>query len=67
MAAALLDGVNAASLGLMAAVTLVLSRTAIVDVLTVALGFIAALLLWRTKVQTVWLVLGAAALGLVFR
>jgi chromate transporter len=51
----------------MAAVTLVLSRTAIVDVLTVALGFIAALLLWRTKVQTVWLVLGAAALGLVFR
>jgi chromate transporter len=67
VAAALLDGVNAASLGLMAAVTLVLSRTAIVDVVTVALGVVGALLIWRTKVNSVWLILGAAAVGLAFR
>lgn len=67
VAAALLDGVNAASLGLMAAVTLVLSRAAIVDAATVALGLVAALLLWRTRVNSVWLILAGAALGIVLR
>ncbi len=65
--AALLDGINAASLGLMAAVTLVLSRTAIFDLPTVVLALIAAVLLWRTKVNSAWLVIGAAGLGLLMR
>jgi chromate transporter len=48
LTAALLDGVNAAAVGLMAAVTLQLARDAIVDVPTAVLALAAsALLLWR--------------------
>ncbi len=63
--AALLDGVNVAALGLMAGVTLVLGQAAVVDVPTVALALLTAVLLFRFKVSTIWLVLGAAILGLV--
>jgi len=63
--AALLDGVNVAALGLMAGVTLILGRAAVVDVPTAALALLAAVLLIRFKVSTVWLVLGAAAIGIV--
>lgn len=63
-AAAFLDGVNAASLALMAAVTLRLLGTAFIDLTTVVLGIgaIAALLLWR--VNPIWLVLAAGTVGL---
>jgi chromate transporter len=49
LAAALLDGVNAAAIGLMAAVSIQLARTALVDPLTiaVAIGAAAALVWWR--------------------
>ena len=61
-AAALLDGVNAAALGLMAGVTLQLGRAALVDVWTVLLAVAAGITLLRTKVNSVWLIgLGAAA------
>jgi chromate transporter len=64
-AGALLDGVNAAALGLMAGVTLQLGRAALVDVWTVLLALAAAIALLRTKVNSVWLIgLGAAA-GLI--
>jgi chromate transporter len=64
-AGALLDGVNAAALGLMAGVTLQLGRAALVDVWTVLLALAAAVALLRTKVNSVWLIgLGAAA-GLI--
>lgn len=62
--AALLDGVNAAALGLMAGVTIVLAGDAVVDPLTAALLVVAALLLWRTALNSAWLVLGGAAVGL---
>ena len=62
---ALLDGVTAAALGLMAGVTVQLAGDAFVDPLTVALAGVAAILLWRTRLNTVWLVLGGALLGLV--
>lgn len=64
-ASGLLDGVNVVSLGLMAAVTWQLGRAAIIDPFTIALGLIAALLLFRFKINTAWLVLGGAAMGLI--
>ncbi len=63
-ASALLDGVNVAALGLMAAVTWELGRAAIVDVLTAALAILALLVLLRFKLNSAWLVLGGAVTGL---
>ena len=62
-AGAFLDGVNVASLGLMAAVTWDLGRAAIVDPLTAVLALVAAVLLVRYRVNSAWLVLGGAAAG----
>jgi chromate transporter len=64
-AGALLDGVNAASLALMGAVTAQLGQSALVDPLTVALALAAAVLLFRFKVNSTWLVLGGAVIGLL--
>ena len=61
---ALLDGVNVTALALMAAVTLRLGATAVVDPLTAALALAAVLVLWRTRVNSAWLVAGGAAVGL---
>jgi chromate transporter len=63
---ALLDGVNAAALGLMAAVTWQLGQAAVVDVLTGLLALGAAVLLFRFKINSAWLVLGGALVGLVY-
>jgi chromate transporter len=65
--AALLDGVNVAALGLMAAVTLQLARAAIVDWLTAILAAAAAVLLIRFAVGSVWLIVAGAILGAVYR
>ena len=62
---ALLDGVVAASLGLMAAVTVDLARQSIVDVPTALLLLAAAVLLIRFRVNSTWLILGGAAVGLL--
>jgi len=66
-AAAFLDGVNVAALGLMAAVTWQLGRAAVVDPLTAALALAAVVLLVRTRVNSVWLLAGGGALGLAWR
>ena len=60
----LLDGVNAVALGLMAAVLLRLGGDALVDPLTVVLAAAAGLLVWRTNLNSAWIVLGAAGIGL---
>lgn len=65
--AALLDGVNVAALALMAAVTWQLARAAVVDWLTLLLAVVAAVLLMRFRLNSVWLVAGAAAIGLASR
>lgn len=65
VAGAVLDGVNAASLALMAVVTIQLTQAALVDWLTVALGLAAAFLLVRYKINSAWLVAGGAAAGVV--
>jgi len=64
-ASGLLDGVNVASLALMAGVTWQLGRASLVDPVTVLLALVAAFLLFRFKVNATWLVLGGAAAGLV--
>lgn len=63
-ASAVLDGVNVASLALMAVVTLQLGRTALVDPLTIALAALSAVFIIRWRVNSAWLVLVAAVLGL---
>jgi len=63
MASAFLDGVNVASLGLMAAVTWQLGRAALVDAKTVAIAVAGALLLFWFRLNSAWLVLGGAAVG----
>ena len=62
-AGAFLDGVNVASLALMAVVTFQLGRAALIDVPTVLLAGVAAVLLVRFKVNATWLVLGGASAG----
>lgn len=59
-----LDGVNAASLGLMAGVSYVLGRAALVDGLTLAIALVSAVAVFRFKVNSAWLVLAGAAVGL---
>jgi chromate transporter len=63
-AAGLLDGVNVTSVGLMAAVSLVLGLDAVVDAATGTLAILAGLLLFRYRVNTTWLIAGGAAFGL---
>ena len=62
-ASGFLDGVNVASLGLMATVTWQLARAALVDGVTVALALVATVLCFWLRFNTAWLVLGGAAIG----
>jgi chromate transporter len=64
-AGAFLDGVNAASLSLMTAVTWQLGRASLIDWVTVAISAISLLLLMRFRVNSVWLVLGGTIIGLL--
>ncbi|WP_437548235.1 chromate efflux transporter [Sorangium sp. So ce367] len=63
VASAFLDGVNAASLALMAVVSFRLARAAVVDWLTGALAIAAAFLLIRYRVSSLWLILAGAVIG----
>ena len=61
----LLDGVNAAAVGLMAGVTIELAREAIVDVTTVVVAVVALLLLAVARVNSAWLILAGGTVGLI--
>jgi chromate transporter len=63
-AGAFLDGVNVASLALMATVSFQLGRSAMVDWLTVSLAIASAILLLRFRINSAWLVLGGALIGI---
>ncbi|WP_240357945.1 chromate transporter, partial [Myxococcus vastator] len=65
VAGAVLDGVNVASLALMAVVTWQLGRSALVDAWTVGLALLSAVLLARFRLNSAWLVLGGALTGLL--
>jgi chromate transporter len=62
--ASVLDALNAASLGLMAAVTLSLGRAAITDILTAILAVAGVVLLFRFRFNSAWLIVGGAIAGL---
>jgi len=66
-AGAVLDGVNVASLALMAVVTWHLGRAALVDWETAALGLGSALLLLRYRVNSAWLVAPGALAGVLIK
>jgi chromate transporter len=63
LAAAFLDGVNVASLALMAVVGAQLGRIALVDVPAGLLALASAVALFRWRVNSAWLVLGGAVVG----
>lgn len=60
----LLDGINAVSLGLMAAVLVQLGRSSLIDPVTILIGLISAILLIRYRVNSTWLILGGGIIGL---
>jgi chromate transporter len=64
-AGAFLDGVNAASLSVMAVVTWQLGRAALIDRLTVGLLIASLVLLMRYHLNSAWLVFGGAITGLL--
>jgi chromate transporter len=65
VARAALDGITAASLGLMAAVLVELAGSALTDVLTVVIAFVALALLVFTRVGTAPLIGGGLLIGLI--
>jgi chromate transporter len=66
LASHFLDGVNAASLGLMAVVTYTLGKAAIVDSLTVILVLLSLLAVFRFKVNSAWLVIAGGIVGFIY-
>lgn len=62
-----LDGVNAASLSLMAVVTWQLGRAALVDLVTIVLLAVSLILLAAFRINSAWLVLGGAVAGLIIK
>ena len=61
---AFLDGVNVASLALMAVVTLQLGRAALIDLPTVLLAVASGVLLVRYQLSSTWLIAGGALIGI---
>jgi chromate transporter len=64
-AGAALDGIVVGSLAVMGAVTVNLARVAIVDTMTGAIAIVSAVLLFRFRISSAWLVLGAGLTGVV--
>jgi len=67
VAGGLLEVVNVASLALMAVVTWRLATTALVDWLTVLIAAARAVLLFRHRANSAWLVFCGAVVGLLAR
>jgi len=67
MAAAMLDGVVVGSLALMAVVAWQLGRAAIIDWLTVLIFAVSAIVLLRFRINSAWLIGGAALIGLMVK
>ena len=66
LAGAALDGVNAASLGLMAAVTIQLARVSLIDPLTIIIAIISAAALFFLRMNSTWLIAGGGIVGLIY-
>jgi chromate transporter len=59
----LLDGVNVAALGLMAAVSWELGRATIVDLFSITLAVVTLVVLIRFRINSAWLIIGGALVG----
>jgi hypothetical protein len=66
-AGAVLDGVNVASLALMAVVSWQLGRATIIDPLTAALAAASGVAIFRSHVNSMWLVAGGGLVGWLWR
>ncbi|MEM6611534.1 MAG: chromate efflux transporter [Cyanobacteria bacterium P01_C01_bin.72] len=64
-AGSFLDGVNAASLGLMAGVTLTLGQAALIDWLTAIMAILSAIAVFKFRVKPIWLVFVGGAISFV--
>ncbi|MBV5259735.1 chromate efflux transporter [Synechococcus moorigangaii CMS01] len=62
---AFLDGVNIGALSLMTVVTVFLAQSSLVDPLTFVVAIAALLLLIKYQINSLWLVLGGMAIGLL--
>ena len=67
LAGAFLDGLNVASLALMAVVTVQLGKAAVIDFATIALALISGALLFWKRINSTWLVLAGAIAGILWR
>lgn len=61
----LLDGVNVASVALMAGVTVQLGRASLIDLPTILIALVSFVLLLRYQVNSTWLIAGGAVAGLI--
>ena len=64
---AFLDGVNISALGLMLGVTWQLGRAGVVDWFTILLTFVSLFLVFRSKINSAWLILGGGLLGVAYK
>ncbi|AFY73750.1 chromate transporter, chromate ion transporter family [Synechococcus sp. PCC 7502] len=63
--AGFLDGVNAAALGLIVPVTFQLGQSSLTNPLTIGIALISGVVLFKTKLNSTWLLLAGAAIGLI--
>ena len=63
IAGAFLDGVNVAALALMAVVTYQLGRAALIDLTTIIIAAVSAILLFGFRINSAWLIIAGATLG----
>jgi chromate transporter len=66
-AGSFLDGINAASLGLIAAVAIQLGRVVLIDWFTIIITLGALFFLLKFKISSVWLVLGGGVVGVIYK
>ncbi|MCH7519326.1 MAG: chromate efflux transporter [Candidatus Dadabacteria bacterium] len=66
LAGAALDGVNAASLGLMAAVTIQLARVSLIDPLTIIIALLCVGTLFFLRINSTWLIAGGGIVGILY-
>lgn len=58
---------NVTALGLMAGVTWTLGRAAVVDWFTISIAIIALILVFRFKVNSIWLILSGGIIGIFYK
>jgi chromate transporter len=66
-ASGFLDGVNAASVGLMAVVTYTLGRAAIVDWRTITVALLSSIAIFRFQINAIWLILAGGLVGIAVK